>query len=307
MIELRGLRKRYDATTQALDHLDLTIEPGSLFGYIGPNGAGKSTTIKILATLEYPDRGEARVCGIDVVERPEEARRLIGYMPELFGLYDQLPVAEYLEFFARVYEVPFDRIDAVIELAGLEPKRDALCGTLSKGNRQRLYLARVLLHDPRVLLLDEPASGLDPLARIELRELLKELHRMGKTILISSHILADLEDICDTVGILEQGRLVVSGRLTDLRERMRSDFSITARADGGPDTLERLTAFLGSRDGVTGVSQGNGLVRFRMRGGPDDVNGLLRSALEVAPLYSFEADRGGLEDIFMRMTRGTVS
>ncbi len=303
MIELQGVRKRYDGV-QALDGLDLTINRGDLFGYIGPNGAGKSTTIRMLATLEYPDRGTVRIGGVDVVENPEEIRRLIGYMPELFGLYDQLPVVEYLEFFARVYRVPLKQIDGVIELAGLEPKRDALCGTLSKGNRQRLYLARILLHDPAVLLLDEPASGLDPLARIELRELLKELHRMGKTILISSHILADLEDICDTIGIIEQGRLLVSGRLSELRERMRSDFEVELRTDGGEDAL---MAWLGTRDGVSALEAGRESIRFRLRADRPAVHRLMGEALAVAPIYSFEANEGTLEEIFMRITKGTVS
>lgn len=304
MIELCGVSKRYDGGVQALSGLDLTIYRGELFGYIGPNGAGKSTTIKMLATLEYPDEGAIRIDGHDVVDEPEEVRRIIGYMPELFGLYDQIPVVEYLELFARIYGVALSQIDAVVELTGLEPKRDALCGSLSKGNRQRLYIARILLHDPAVLLLDEPASGLDPLARIELRELLKELHRMGKTILISSHILADLEDICDTIGVIEQGKLLVRGRLSELRERMRSDFEVELRTSGGEEVL---LAWLGAREEVSGLDPGRESIRFRLRGDRDAVHRFLIEALKVAPVYSFEANEGSLEEIFMRITKGTVS
>lgn len=304
MIEMRGVRKRFEGGVEALAGLDLSVGKGDLFGYIGPNGAGKSTTIKMLATLEYPDEGEVRIAGVDVVEHPEEVRRLIGYMPELFGLYDQMPVEEYLELFARIYQVPLSQVDAVIELAGLESKRQALCGTLSKGNRQRLYLARVLLHDPAVLLLDEPASGLDPLARIELRELLKELHRMGKTILISSHILADLEDICDTIGIIEQGRLLVSGRLADLREQMRSDFEVEIRTDGGE---EALLAWLGGRPEVAALEPARDSIRFRFRGDRSAVHRFLAESVKVAPVYSFNANEGSLEEIFMRITKGMVS
>lgn len=304
MIELCGVSKRYDGGVQALSGLDLTIYRGELFGYIGPNGAGKSTTIKMLATLEYPDEGAIRIDGHDVVDEPEEVRRIIGYMPELFGLYDQIPVVEYLELFARIYGVALSQIDAVVELTGLEPKRDALCGSLSKGNRQRLYIARILLHDPAVLLLDEPASGLDPLARIELRELLKELHRMGKTILISSHILADLEDICDTIGVIEQGKLLVRGRLSELRERMRSDFEVELRTSSGEEVL---LAWLGAREEVSGLDPGRESIRFRLRGDRDAVHRFLIEALKVAPVYSFEANEGSLEEIFMRITKGTVS
>jgi ABC-2 type transport system ATP-binding protein len=303
MIEIRGIRKDFDGV-RALDSLSLTIREGDLFGYIGPNGAGKTTTIKILATLEYPDRGGAHIAGIDVVEKPEEIRRVIGYMPELFGIYENMPVREYLDLFARIYGVPHGAINGVIELTGLESKRDAAASTLSKGNRQRLYIARILLHNPSVLLLDEPASGLDPMARIELRELLKELHRMGKTILISSHILADLEDICNTVGIIEQGRLLVSGELATLREQLRADFEVSVRVNGDPAPL---LEWLHAHPRVNGVEVRRDFIEFHFRGERGEVHETLRQAIDLAPIYSFEASEGSLEDIFMRITQGRIS
>lgn len=303
MIELRGVRKDYE-NVRALDGLDLTVGTGDLFGYIGPNGAGKSTTIKILATLEFPDRGRVTIDGIDVIANPEKIRGLIGYMPELFGLYDTMPVHEYLETFARIYRAPLKAADDVLELAGLQAKREALAGTLSKGNRQRLYIAKILLHNPAVLLLDEPASGLDPLARIELRELLKELHRMGKTILISSHILSDLEDICDTIGIIEQGKLLVSGELSALKEEMRAQFQVRALVDGDP---ARMVAWLESQANVSGARFHGQSVEFDFQGERGEVHQFLARAVEAAPIYSFEANEGSLEEIFMRITKGTVS
>ena len=303
MIRIHHLRKDFEGV-RALNDLDLQIDEGQLFGYIGPNGAGKSTTIKILATLEFPDRGTAHINGIDVVEHPDEIRRMIGYMPELFGLYDSMPVWEYLDFHARVYGAPARVVGEVMELTGLGPKRDALAGALSKGNRQRLFLARILLHDPRVLLLDEPASGLDPLARIELRELLKELHRMGKTILISSHILADLEDICDTVGIIEAGQILVSGPIEALREQLKSDFAITVRLAGPPGAL---VEWLGNNPRVRDIEMDNSHIEFRFLGDRGHVHELLSNAMAIAPIYSFEANEGSLEEIFMRITTGQVT
>src|ERR1044072_5622621 len=205
VIKTVNLTKR-DGTLVALSNLNLEIAEGGCFGFIGPNGAGKSTTIKILATLLQPTWGEGRICNYVGGYESRKLRPLIGYVPDSFGAYEDMVVQEYLEFFAAAYDINGARrkqmVDDVLNLTDLAYKRDAMVDSLSKGMQQRLSLARVLLHDPKVLLLDEPASGLDPRARIELRELLKELHRMGKTILISSHILADLEDICDTIGII---------------------------------------------------------------------------------------------------------
>ena len=208
MIQTHGLSKYYGSLAALVD-LDLTIEAGDIFGFIGPNGAGKTTTMRILATLLEPTRGRATIDGLNVVADGAKVRRLVGYMPDFMGVYDDLKVFEYLEFFAAAYAIPSAKrkgiIDGVLELTDLVSKRAALVDSLSRGMQQRLGLARVLIHDPKVLILDEPASGLDPRARIEIRELLRELKRMGKTIMISSHILSELAELCDHFGILERG------------------------------------------------------------------------------------------------------
>src|ERR671918_953542 len=224
MIETRDLTKKY-GELYAIKSVDLKLERGDLFGFIGPNGAGKTTTMRILATLLNPTWGEAYVGGYSIYTRPKEIRRMIGYMPDFFGVYDDMKVIEYLEFFAAAYRIrgPKRRqvCDEVLDLVGLGYKREALVTSLSRGMTQRLGLARVLLHDPQVLLLDEPASGLDPRARIEIRTLLKRLGTMGKTIMVSSHILPELADICNKVGIIERGELLFNDTVDELLKRVR--------------------------------------------------------------------------------------
>src|SRR5262249_55335484 len=206
------------------DSLNLQIPEGEIFGFIGPNGAGKTTTIRMLATLLLPTKGEIRIAGMNPEEEPREVRRMIGYMPDAFGVYPDLTVNEYLDFFAAAYKIAPDKrstlIDDVLELTDLTQKKKELVEALSRGMKQRLCLAKTLLHDPSILLLDEPASGLDPRARIEIRELLKELKKMKKTILISSHILSELSDFCTSIGIIEKGKLVVAGSLDDIEARI---------------------------------------------------------------------------------------
>src|SRR6516162_6078458 len=225
MIETRDLTKMY-GDLYALNRLTIKLERGDVYGFIGPNGAGKTTTMRILATLLNPTWGEATVCGFSIYNGAKEIRRLIGYMPDFFGVYDDMKVIEYLEFFAAAYRIngPERRrkCDQVLELVDLGYKRDALVTSLSRGMTQRLGLARVLLHDPQVLLLDEPASGLDPRARIEMRALLKELRRMGKTILVSSHILPELADICNKIGIIERGVLIFDGTVQSAIQKVRT-------------------------------------------------------------------------------------
>src|SRR5271166_4352536 len=214
MIETRDLTKMY-GDLYALDRLTIKLERGDVYGFIGPNGAGKTTTMRILATLLNPTLGEASVCGYSIYNNAKEIRRVMGYMPDFFGVYDDMKVVEYLEFFAAAYRIKGPerrkKCDQVLELVDLGYKRDALVTSLSRGMTQRLGLARVLLHEPQVLLLDEPASGLDPRARIEMRELIKELRNMGKTILLSSHILPELADMCNKIGIIERGKLLFNG------------------------------------------------------------------------------------------------
>ncbi|MCX5646829.1 MAG: ABC transporter ATP-binding protein [Phycisphaerae bacterium] len=214
MIEIKKLTKTFGSLV-AVSDLDLQIGAGDIFGFIGPNGAGKTTTMRILVTLMEPTSGAVFIDGLDVTKKGKEVRRRVGYMPDFMGVYDDLKVFEYLEFFAAAFGIEYRKrkaiVDGVLELTDLVSKQDALVDSLSRGMQQRLGLARVLIHDPKVLILDEPASGLDPRARIEMRELLRELKWMGKTIMISSHILSELEEICDRIGIIEHGQLVFSG------------------------------------------------------------------------------------------------
>jgi len=223
MIEINGLTKHYGRLAALVD-LNLYIKQGDIFGFIGPNGAGKTTTMRILATLLEPSRGSARIDGIDVLREGKKVRRLVGYMPDFMGVYDDLKVFEYLEFFAAAFSIERSRrksvVEGVLELTDLTSKQTATVDSLSRGMQQRLGLARVLIHDPKVLILDEPASGLDPRARIEMRILLRELKGMGKTIMISSHILSELEEMCDHMGIIEHGKLVFNGTMAEIRASM---------------------------------------------------------------------------------------
>ncbi|HOX37128.1 MAG TPA: ABC transporter ATP-binding protein [Candidatus Brocadiia bacterium] len=222
LIETSKLTRRFGSLT-AVKELDLQVAKGDVFGFIGPNGAGKTTTLRILATLLKPTYGEAKVGGFSVWGDARRIRGLIGYMPDFFGTYENMRVADYLEFFAAAYRIEYRQrgkiVENVLDLTDLKGKRDAPVLTLSRGMQQRLGLARVLLHDPELLILDEPASGLDPRARIEIRALLKELHNLGKTIVISSHILSELEEFCTRVGIIEQGNLLYSGTIDELKDK----------------------------------------------------------------------------------------
>src|SRR5437870_411700 len=236
MIETRDLTKTY-GDLYALNRLTLKLDRGDVYGFIGPNGAGKTTTMRILATLLNPSWGEARVCGYSIYNGAKDIRRVIGYMPDFFGVYDDMKVIEYLEFFAAAYRIKGPerrkKCDQVLELVDLGYKRDALVTSLSRGMTQRLGLGRVLLHEPQVLLLDEPASGLDPRARIEMRGLLKELRNMGKTILVSSHILPELADICNKIGIIERGKLLFDGDVTSAIRRVRQHTVLTVGVANG--------------------------------------------------------------------------
>src|ERR1043165_7243878 len=224
-VQTNGLTRNYGATL-ALNALDLTIHRGDLFGFIGSNGAGKTTTLRILATFLAPSAGQAIVLGHDVVRDADAVRHVIGYMPDFFGVYKDMEVTEYLDFFGACYKIPTlqreKTVNDVLELVGLSEKKGALIGAFSRGMQQRLGLARVLIHDPQLLLLDEPASGLDPRARIEMMEILRELQRLGKTIIISSHILSELESICNRVAIIEKGKLIYAGPVSGVRDQMSS-------------------------------------------------------------------------------------
>lgn len=308
MIRVQGLTKRY-AGREVLHGLDFEVGGGEIFGYLGPNGAGKTTTMKILATVESPGGGVVQVAGFDAVADRWEVRRRIGFMPEMFGMYEDLQVWEYLDFFARVYELPVGRRDSliadVLALTDLTSKRDAPVGALSRGVRQRVYLAKTMLHDPQVLLLDEPASGLDPRARIELMEILRELRSRGKTVFISSHILAELSDLCDRVGILESGRMVACGRIDEIARQSGPQVQIVAGTLG---PCAPLAAALADRAGVTAIEVHGERVQFALQGGRPEVAALLRTLIQAGhEIVSFEVRERDLESVFLDLTRGEVA
>ncbi|MFI5458268.1 MAG: ABC transporter ATP-binding protein [Isosphaerales bacterium] len=308
MIETHDLTKMY-GELYALNRLNLTLNQGDVYGFIGPNGAGKTTTMRILATLLNPSWGEATVCGYSIYTGSKEIRRVIGYMPDFFGVYDDMKVIEYLEFFASAYRIkgPARRkiCEEVLELVDLTYKRDALVTSLSRGMTQRLGLARTLLHDPQVLLLDEPASGLDPRARIEMRALLKELRNMGKTILVSSHILPELADICNKIGIIEQGCLLVNGEVSEVMKQVRTDIVLNIAV------AERLTdaaGLLENQPEVESVQDKNGVLVVKLYEGINQYGFLANRLVEQGyELTLFKEDEINLETAFMHLTKGITS
>ena len=308
MIEIKNLTKHYGRLAALVD-LNLSIAPGTIFGFIGPNGAGKTTTMRILATLLAPNAGKASIDGIDVVRDGKKVRRMVGYMPDFIGVYDDLKVFEYLEFFAAAFDIPRQKrkaiVDGVLELTDLTVKRGSTVDSLSRGMGQRLQIARVLIHDPKVLILDEPASGLDPRARIEIRELLRELKRMGKTIMISSHILSELEEMCDQIGIVEHGRLVFSGTMDEIRTRMgiSSKIRVKVAGDNQAKAVELLTAL----PQVATVNMLDDHIAVTFRDG-QVADGILARTLVQAGLdvLSLVPEQLRLDDAFLQLTQGMV-
>ncbi|MCW5765419.1 MAG: ABC transporter ATP-binding protein [Phycisphaeraceae bacterium] len=318
MIEIRGVTKRYGALT-ALDNLSLTIGPGEVFGFIGPNGAGKSTTMKILAGLLQPDSGTATVCGHSVATEAPAIRRVLGYMPDFLGVYDDLTVDEYLQFFASAFRIERGRrravVSSVLELTDLTDKRHAMVDSLSRGMQQRLGVARVLIHEPKVLLLDEPASGLDPRARIELRELLLELKRMGKCIMVSSHILTELAEMSTSIGIIEKGRLLFAGSIADAFARAGAGERIAVALEpgsaDGAAAAERLRADARVA-GVTleppGPDGAPGGLIVELTPGVHGHHFLIESLMAGgARIASFTPRPIKLEDAFLRLTKGQLN
>ena len=307
MIEIKGLTKYY-GNLAALMNLTLTIESGDIFGFIGPNGAGKTTTMRILATLLSPTSGKASIDGHDVTRQGKHVRRLVGYMPDFMGVYDDLKVYEYLEFFAAAFGLERSKRKAVIgdvlELTDLTVKRSSPVDGLSRGMQQRLQLARVLIHDPKVLILDEPASGLDPRARIEIRELLCELKRMGKTIMISSHILSELEEMCDHVGIIESGKLIFSGTMAEISSRMGLSLKFRVRVVGD---VEAAANVLRSLPEIADVQiSGDGFDVSLAEGVPGDgliARTLVRAGIDVLAIVPKQLK---LDDAFLQLTKGIV-
>ncbi len=318
MIETINLTKRY-ADLVALDNLNLTIEEGDCYGFIGPNGAGKTTTIKVLATLLKPSSGQAQVCGFTVGYQNRQIRPLIGYVPDFMGAYEDMVVTEYLEFFAAAYNINGQArrkvVNDVLELTDLTYKATAEVNGLSRGMQQRLSIARVLLHDPKVLLMDEPASGLDPRARIEIRELLKELRRMGKTILISSHILHELAELCNVVGVIERGKLLYSGPVSEILRRAKVGHVLhVAVTERYAEAAELLARF----PGVKKISRVEGALTINNKPAPlfhvsfEDAKGhsftdlpniLINQGFRIA---QFTEEPVNLETAFMRLTKGLV-
>jgi ABC-2 type transport system ATP-binding protein len=307
MLQLNNLRKVYGPLV-AVNDLSLTLEPGDVFGFIGPNGAGKTTTIKMVATLIQPTAGTATINGIDVVRHPMEVRPLLGYMPDFFGLYEDIKVWEYLDFFASAYRLPREQrpeiIQSVLELTDLTEKREAYVQSLSRGMQQRLCLAKCLVHDPKVLLLDEPASGLDPRARIEIKALIAELGKMGKTIIVSSHILSELADFCNKIGIIERGNMLVSGDVQTIVRQLQPARRLTIRTLG---PLNGLRDALEAWPKVESVTTEEETAHVDFHGDLEDQVSMLRALMDGGhKICSFTETAINLEDVFMRVTTGKV-
>ena len=317
MIETSDLTKVY-GSLKAVNSLNLSLKEKDVFGFIGPNGAGKTTTMRILATLLQPSWGEASICGQSIYTNPREIRRLIGYMPDFFGVYDDMKVIEYLEFFAAAYRINGDqrrkRCNEMLELVDLGYKRDALATSLSRGMTQRLGLARVLLHDPQVLLLDEPASGLDPRARIEIRQLLKRLRDMGKTIMVSSHILPELADVCNKIGIIERGTLLVNADVTDVMKQVRQNVTILVGVQNKPgkglDEAGKVLESTGMTQSVALLDDPAAGARLRVTLKPEypDYSPLSTVLIQNGfSLTHFAEEEINLETAFMALTKGITA
>jgi ABC-2 type transport system ATP-binding protein len=304
-VQTFGLTRLYGNIT-ALDRLDLTVNKGDLFGFIGSNGAGKTTTLRILATFLAPSAGTAQILGRDLLREADAVRHVIGYMPDFFGVYKDMEVTEYLDFFGACYKIPTAQrektVNDVLELVGLTEKKGALIGALSRGMQQRLGLARVLIHDPQLLLLDEPASGLDPRARIEMMAILQELQRLGKTIIISSHILSELQTLCNRVAIIEKGRLIYSGAVQGVRDQVSQGRVVWVRVS---TEQSQAIDLLKARKEVAEVAAADGEIKVTLAG-PDIEHSIVADILVHggAKLIELREDEVGLEEVFMRVTRG---
>jgi ABC-2 type transport system ATP-binding protein len=307
MLQLDGLVKHFD-NVHAVDDVSFSVDRGKVLGFIGPNGAGKTTTMRILATLETPQRGDARIGGYSVVDDPEKVRRITGFMPDSAGVYAHTTVTEYLDFFARAYGVRGaarrQAVESIVEFMGIGELRDRNVESLSKGLKQRVGLGRALVHDPQVLILDEPAANLDPRARIEFRTLIRELAADGKTILLSSHILTELAEMCDLVTVIEKGRILATGTVEEILSGVRRHRILSVRMAGNTDGVER---FLLEQPGVQNVHEAGGRMRFEFEG-DDDAQAELVGRLVAAGfrILEFTAHGAGLEDLFIEITQGRV-
>jgi len=310
VIKTIKLTKKYD-DMYAIRDIDLDLGQGDLFGFIGPNGAGKTTTMRIIATLLEPTEGEAYVCDYSIYTHPKEIRRLVGYMPDFFGVYDDMTVIEYLEFFAAAYKIGPQlrrkRCNEMLDIVDLDFKRDAYANTLSRGQTQRLGLARTLLHDPAVLLLDEPLSGLDPRARIEMRALMRRLGAMGKTIIVSSHILPELADVCNKVGIIDAGKMIASNDVATIIKQVQPNTVVLIQPIQA-NQLDAAAKVLQERNIVEAVQIANGLIRVTLSPDVVDYSALAGDLIERGILFSkFAAEEINLESAFMAFTKGAGS
>lgn len=307
VIETTGLSKTY-GQFQALKGLNLHIEKGDIYGFIGPNGAGKTTTIRILSTLLEPTSGKALINGVDVMRAPYEIKKMVGYMPDSFGVYDGMRLREYLDFFGAAYKIPSKKrkaiIDDVLNLTDLTSRADDYVSAFSRGMKQRCCLAKTLIHDPQVLLLDEPASGLDPRARIEIKELLKALRDMGKTILISSHILSELGDMCNKIAIIERGVLLAAGGFREIRNGLRQTREVRLMTLEGADKAAEL---LSARTGLVNVVRSGNDFQFESTLGSAELADLLSDLVHSGvKVLHFAEEESTLEQVFMEVTKGGI-
>lgn len=308
MIHIEGLRKYYGKSL-AVDGLSMDVPAGSVYGFVGPNGAGKTTTMRILATLLRATDGVAQVDGIDVIKNPYGVRKVIGYMPDFFGVYDNLTSMEYLDFYGDAYGIPArDRkkiAENLLELVSLSEKAHSYVDSLSRGMKQRLCLARSLMHDPKVLLLDEPASGMDPRARAEMKSILRTLQGLGKTILVSSHILPELSEMCDYVGIMQKGKLIVSGTMSDIEMHMGASRPLIIKAIDGYDDI---AVYLQQRSDVGRISLEGGYLKVAFGGDDESAHSLLKDLMNAGMrIVGFDRATSNLEKIFLEVTDSEAS
>jgi ABC-2 type transport system ATP-binding protein len=307
MLEIQGLVRRF-GELRAVDEISFNVERGEVLGFIGPNGAGKTTTMRILATLDVPQEGDVRIGGFSVIDTPSQTRRMTGFMPDYAGVYGQTTVIEYLDFFARSYGLRGtrrrDAVRNIIDFMGIGHLQDRLIDGLSKGLQQRVALGRAIIHDPELLILDEPAANLDPRARIEFRALIRELAADGKTVLLSSHILSELSEICDSVAVIEKGKILAKGTVQEILASLRRQRVLSLRIVDRRDGAER---FLLEQPHVANVREVNGCLQFDFAGGDDGQVALLSRLVGAGfPVMEFSAQEVGLEDLFMRITEGSV-
>ena len=305
MLAIKNLNKRY-GKFQAVSELNLEVAEGEIFGFVGPNGAGKTTTMKIICGLLRATSGEITLDGVDIIQNSRRMKEKIGYMPDFFGVYDDLKVSEYLEFYASIYNIKGQErkriTDDLLELVDLGSKREAYVDSLSRGMKQRLCLARSLVHNPRLLVLDEPASGMDPRARFEMKEILKNLKGMGKTIIISSHILPELAELCTSIGIIDQGRMVISGSNEEIMQQVYNKKVVRLKVR---DRLDDAVLILKEYPFVDKLVIGENTIQAGFGGGDEEMSRVLSDLISRGiPVVSFAQMDGNLEDVFMKVTKG---